>query len=205
MSQRTLDQRMLGVGTALTDHTITASDVISFADVGASNAIKRDTVQGVLDLASGGKVLQVVHTSLTAATFSTTSTSFTDITGMTVAITPAATSSKVLLEVIINYDMGSTTSFAAFKALRDSTDLAVGASASSRVQCAAWGSSYDNQSITHRSMTFLDSPSSTSSLTYKMQVNLDGSTFYLNRAATDTNNTSFGRVISTMTATEIGA
>jgi len=61
MSQRTLDQRMLGVGTALTDHTITASDVLSFADVGASNAIKRDTVQGVLDLASGGS-LQFVST-----------------------------------------------------------------------------------------------------------------------------------------------
>ena len=59
MSQRTLDQRMLGVGTALTDHTITATDVISFADVGASNAIKRDTVQGVLDLAGGGGLVYI--------------------------------------------------------------------------------------------------------------------------------------------------
>jgi len=54
MTQTLLDQRVLGVGTALDDHTITASDVISFADVGASNAIKKDTVQGVLDLAGGG-------------------------------------------------------------------------------------------------------------------------------------------------------
>ena len=54
MAQTTLDQRMLGVGTALTDHTITASDVITFADVGDSNLTKKDTVQGVLDLASGG-------------------------------------------------------------------------------------------------------------------------------------------------------
>jgi|TARA_R100000458_G_scaffold33472_1_gene30798 hypothetical protein len=53
MAQTTLDQRMLGVGTSLTDHTITASDVITFADVGDSNLTKRDTVQGVLDLASG--------------------------------------------------------------------------------------------------------------------------------------------------------
>ena len=52
MSQRTLDQRMLGVGTALTDHTITASDVLTFNDTDGSN--KRDTVQGVLDLAGGG-------------------------------------------------------------------------------------------------------------------------------------------------------
>ena len=54
MAQTTLDQRMLGVGTALTDHTITASDVITFADVGDSNLTKKDTVQGVLDLAGGG-------------------------------------------------------------------------------------------------------------------------------------------------------
>tara|TARA_R100001163_G_scaffold3495_2_gene5139 strand:+ start:896 stop:1627 length:732 start_codon:yes stop_codon:yes gene_type:complete len=53
MAQTTLDQRMLGVGTSLTDHTITASDVITFADVGDSNLTKRDTVQGVLDLTSG--------------------------------------------------------------------------------------------------------------------------------------------------------
>ena len=47
MAQTTLDQRMLGVGTALTDHTITASDVITFADVGDSNLTKKDTVQGL--------------------------------------------------------------------------------------------------------------------------------------------------------------
>ena len=53
MAQTTLDQRMLGVGTSLTDHTITASDVVTFADVGDSNLTKRDTVQGILDLTSG--------------------------------------------------------------------------------------------------------------------------------------------------------
>lgn len=54
MAQTTLDQRMLGVGTALTDHTITSSDVITFADVGDSNLTKKDTVQGVLDLVAAG-------------------------------------------------------------------------------------------------------------------------------------------------------
>jgi len=69
MAQTTLDQRMLGVGTALTDHTITASDVITFADVGDSNLTKKDTVQGVLDLASaqpnmGTKVASTSGTSI---------------------------------------------------------------------------------------------------------------------------------------------
>ena len=65
MAQTTLDQRMLGVGTALTDHTITASDVITFADVGDSNLTKKDTVQGVLDLA-GGAWEYVDSTNITA-------------------------------------------------------------------------------------------------------------------------------------------
>jgi len=36
-------------------------------------------------------------------------------------------------------------------------------------------------------------------------VQLDGGTFYFNRTNTDTDNTSFPRTISTITATEIGA
>ena len=65
MAQTTLDQRMLGVGTALTAHTITASDVITFADVGDSNLTKKDTLQGVLDLA-GGAWEYVDSTNITA-------------------------------------------------------------------------------------------------------------------------------------------
>jgi hypothetical protein len=38
----------------LTDATITAADTIIFADVGSSNALKEDTVQGILDLTSSG-------------------------------------------------------------------------------------------------------------------------------------------------------
>lgn len=59
MAQTTLDRRMFGSQVVdeqshLSDHTITASDIISFSDVGGSNVTKKDTVQGVLDLAGGG-------------------------------------------------------------------------------------------------------------------------------------------------------
>ena len=71
MAVTTLDQRMLGLGTTLTDHTIVASDIISFADVGASNVIKRDTVQGVLDLVSAGpsEATKIATTSGSSFTF----------------------------------------------------------------------------------------------------------------------------------------
>ena len=45
-----------------------------------------------------GSVLQVVQTVKTD-TFATTSTSFVDITGVSVAITPSSTSSKILIQV----------------------------------------------------------------------------------------------------------
>jgi len=156
--------------------------------------------------AAGGKILQVVHTSVTAATFSTSSTSAVDITGMTLDITPVATSSKILLMAVVNFDMSATTAFAAFTALRDGSavDNGIGDAAGSRIRCAAWGSSYSNQATVSRSMTFLDSPSSTSAVTYKLQVDLDAGTIYLNRSTTDTDNTSFGRTISTLTAMEVG-
>ena len=70
MAVTTLDQRMLGLNTTLTDHTIVAGDIISFADSGASNVIKRDTVQGVLDLvpaaSAGWEFLEKVTASTSA-------------------------------------------------------------------------------------------------------------------------------------------
>ena len=51
------------------------------------------------DLASGvgGKILQVVSTTKTDTASTTTSGSFTDISGMSVSITPSATSSKIFI------------------------------------------------------------------------------------------------------------
>jgi len=188
----------------------TLGDTYTFpaADGASGEFLKTDgsTNLSFASAAAGGKILQVVHTSVTAATFSTSSTSAVDITGMTLDITPAATSSKILLMAVVNFDMSATTAFAAFTALRDGSavDNGIGDAAGSRIRCAAWGSSYSNQATVSRSMTFLDSPSSTSAVTYKLQVDLDAGTIYLNRSTTDTDNTSFGRTISTLTAMEVG-
>jgi len=49
-----------------------------------------------IDGLDGGKVLQVVSVTKVDA-FTTTSASFVDVTGLTVSITPSATSSKILI------------------------------------------------------------------------------------------------------------
>ena len=178
-----------------------ASNVVQLTAAAKLPAVDGSLLTGI---SGGGKVLQIQYTAVTAATFTTGSTSFTDMTGMTVAITPAATSSKILLTANFSFDTSATTHFAAIKALRGVTDLSVGDAAGSRVRCAVWGASYSNQATVNRSMTWLDSPSTTSATTYKLQIQMDGGTFYLNRATTDTDNASFPRTISTLTATEIG-
>jgi hypothetical protein len=56
------------------------------------------------------------------------------------------------------------------------------------------------------SLLILDSPASTSSLTYKMQWQVStGGTAYLNRNATDTDSAIFARGVSSIILMEIGA
>ncbi len=113
-------------------------------------------------LIGGGKIGQVLQTVKTDV-FQTSSSSFTDVTGLSVSITPSATSSKILC--ICTGIYGKTTSDNFHNQLvRGSTSL----------------SAYILDSGTNTNQTevfsvqFLDSPSSTSSLTYKLQIKNDG-------------------------------
>ena len=93
----------------------------------------------------------------------TNSTSDVDVTGLTLDITPSATSSKILLlyhAQISNTDSESQTSYAQCRVLRDSTTV----SESTRLN----GYLYLAHDMWN--MSVLDSPSSTSALTYKVQI-----------------------------------
>ncbi len=117
----------------------------------------------------GGKVLQVLSTTKDD-TWDTTSSSWVDVTGMSVDITPSATSSKILVTLNMMISQTGTTNRAYIRLLRDSTAIHVGASAGNRTLGTAMlrgeGTQY---SVENFSVTYLDSPSSTSALTYKAQ------------------------------------
>ena len=146
------------------------------------------TIDGVLikdnKLASGtGNVLQVVQgTDNTPANI--TSSSYQD-TGLTASITPSATSSKVLVIVshsAFAYAPGAIP-FAYIQLLRDSTviseDFPLGIKAALHGDSNGYIGSSQNISI-------LDSPRSTSSLTYKTQGKYAGSgSGYLTTAYSD--------------------
>ena len=125
---------------------------------------------------SGGKVLQVVQAVKTDRQ-DTTSTSYADVSGLSISITPSSTSSKVLVILDINNISNSAASVVRFKILRDSTVVTKntdGGGADTQNAFATGGgggTSVSARKISSCNLHFIDSPSSTSSLTYKVQMN----------------------------------
>ena len=152
----------------------------------------------------GGKVLQVVSVTKTD-TFTTSSSSFTDITGLTANITPASTSNKVYVQVSIQGSQDVNANRVSVKLLRGSTAIAVGASAGSRSQASSGLSSPHGDIIASSSVTFLDSPSSSSQQTYKMQTasTAGSGNAFINRTENDENGSGMPRYASTITLMEI--
>jgi len=150
-----------------------------------------------------GKILQVVQTVKTDTfTVSTTNTSApADITGFSATITPTSTSNKILITAQLS--VGGSTSHTNFLIDRDGTDIAIADAAGSRqrlttIEGIAGGGAGGSATI-----NFLDTPSSTSALTYKIQANNNGSTTYINRTQVDGDTNSYSRQISTLTLMEI--
>ena len=158
--------------------------------------------------AGGGKVLQVVSTTK-VDTFTTTSTSFTDVTGLTLNITPSATSSKILVLSVITFSNSGSGHASTLRLLRDGSTIGGGTAASNRPSALITTVTTDGngarESIFNASTSFLDSPSSTSSLTYKIQILGRGATATVNRSGDDNDEAFMGRTSSTITLMEIGA
>ena len=112
--------------------------------------------------ASSGRVLQVVQGSYSTTVSSSDTASFTD-TGLSASITPSSSSSKILVFVVIPTS-ASTTYYngAQFALIRASTSVF---SLANTDRMTVSGLSYANVNTT---MQYLDSPSTTSSTTYKV-------------------------------------
>ena len=141
-----------------------------------------------------GKILQVVST-FKNDTFSTTSSSYVDITGLSVAITPSATSSKIL--ILSNAGWGNSSNDMAvipFQLVK-----VVGGTASNIAEPSDTTLTYPGTVVVSNPNTnaqwslqriafqILDSPATTSAVTYKWQIFANGSsTTTINKRAQDT-------------------
>ena len=153
---------------------------------------------------SSGGVIQVKSAPKTDGDFNTSSSSYTDVTGLSVSITPTRSDSKILIFATV-HGVGDSSTQAYFRFMRDSTPICVGDAAGSRVQ-ATLGSMYYNQANDTKScsQTFLDSPSTTSAVTYKIQARTQGAgTIYIKRSRGDQNSANSGTFTSSITVMEV--
>lgn len=153
----------------------------------------------------GGKILQVVQ-AVKSDTFSTTSSSFTDVTGLSASITPASASNKVLVIIRFTHSRSTSSTGIHFRITRGGAAIFVGDPASSRTLAATGSHYFDSYVQTGETITFLDSPSATSSTTYALQCkSLAGVTAYVNRSGYDGDRTEDARTASSVILMEVAA
>jgi hypothetical protein len=157
------------------------TDEFLVSDAGVLKRLDYSLIKG------GGKINQVVQTHK-SDTASTTSTSLADVTGMSVAITPSAATSKIL--VVASLSTSAQSGYGGgFELQRDINSggyatIAQGDAASSNTR--GWiGNKGDNGDVMLRPCgVFLDAPTWTSgAITYKLRWFIEsGGTAYLNRS-----------------------
>jgi hypothetical protein len=162
----------------------------------------------------GGKVLQVVSTNKTD-TFTSTATATTDITGMSVNITPASASNKILVMCSVNVAVGGSGAADILRGLKVVKVISGSTTNSSPIADTSGDeglftvfnqrSPYDGNGVLFSTIQYLDSPNTTSQITYKLQfgtgANAQAGSIYINRTGSD----DYMRGASTITATEIAA
>jgi len=146
--------------------------------------------------AGGGKVLQVVQGSYSTST-TITGTTMTD-TGLSLAITPTAATSKILVLVnqAFQFNRPSNEQGHSMRIMRDATEVYATASTNTAGYLYALGTTSIAMSG-FTALSYLDSPATTSSITYKTQGRLQvaaGSLVYQDNSG-----------VSTITLLEIGA
>jgi len=153
-------------------------------------------------------ILQVVSTTKTD-TFTTTATapSPAAVTGLYVTLTPTSTSSKILVAVDIGAASSQTNDGGVYFFLNKNGSIlsgATGDTASSRVVCTAAQNvtaTYNHNAVC---FSYLDSPNTTSSVTYQVYLASTGSTVaVVNRNGYDYDSAGYPRTISTITAYEV--
>ena len=163
------------------------------------------TTAGKPILNSTGSILQVVQTVKTD-TFFTSSTSYVEITGLSASITPSNSNNKILVFVDIK-GWAQNSQAGGFQLLRNATPVYIGDAAGSRQQVSiggmyAWPSSATN-GFSQGLACYVDSPVTTSAVTYKLQCRTLGVGIYVNRQAQDANDNDNPRGASSITLMEI--
>lgn len=159
----------------------------------------------------GGKFLQVQSTdSTTSVAMSNAANAWVDLSGLSVTITPSSASSKILITASVCAGQGPSNPYAIwFRLTRDGTPVGVGNSTNSRSEVSfalVPIGTYMDDDMGTAGFTYLDSPSTTSAITYKIQgTSRAVGDWAYNMSDDQSDSGAFAQGISTITAMEVGA
>ena len=171
-----------GQASAITANTAKTGITSGQASAITANTAKVTNSTSASDLASGtlptarlpaGSVLQVVYATITSGAVSTTSASYVD-TGVTASITPTSSSSKILIQAnahtYINNHAANDWSAANFDIVRGSTQVyQTSPSPTAGYTMGSFVTDTTSRHMDYVPITYLDSPSTTSAVTYKVR------------------------------------
>ena len=157
---------------------------------------------------SAGGIIQVKSTTMTElATYSISGMTWTEVTPLTLTISPTRSDSKILCMLTMGGMASSTSGQRYAVALRrDSTNIGVNSDGASHTR-ASWA--YTSRGLGnalegHPAFNHLDSPGTTSAVTYRVMITTEGSyTLYVNRSQSDSSSSSVFRTASSFTLMEI--
>jgi hypothetical protein len=127
-----------------------------------------------------GRILQVVSATKVDSFFTTTTGSFQDIPGLSVSITPSSATSKILCTYSVIAGNGTAGQLVTLNLVRNATNISQSTGGTARNQTTFAFNSSAQETPTQTS-TFLDSPNTTSAVTYKVQLRVPSGSGAVNR------------------------
>ena len=162
-----------------------------------------------LPAGSAGGIIQVKSTTMTTtATYSISGMTWTEVGGLTTTITPTRSDSKILVMA----NIGGISSNGEYQRYgmalrRNSTNIGVNSDGvnHTRANWAYTGRAIGNAVESHPTFNHLDSPGTTSAVTYKVMITSESTGFYLyvNRSENDSSSSSVFITASSLTLMEI--
>tara|TARA_A100001388_G_scaffold213161_1_gene163580 strand:+ start:1775 stop:2377 length:603 start_codon:yes stop_codon:yes gene_type:complete len=161
----------------------------------------------------GGRILQVAQATKTDTQTQTSLTTFLAVTGMTVSITPSSSSNKILVQGKVAIGGSSETDRSGFRLVRmvsGASDVYpfIADAASNRARFTSGPTGSYNQfvnTVVETPFFFLDSPSTTSAVSYKIECYHAAGNLFINRSSEDQDSANNGRGTSIIVAMEVAA
>jgi hypothetical protein len=159
--------------------SVSASNLAASGTASSSNFLRGDMAWSTLSRSNmpTGSILQVVNT-FKNDVFSSTSSTYTDVTGLSVSITPTSATNKIFILVTSSYTNSAVGQPLSINLVRGSTTISQPATSPAFFATAI---PYVNQADIQVpwSLSYVDSPATTSATTYKIQAK-SGGTWYIN-------------------------